>query len=203
MFSYLQLRILMLALIVPHSALCLCEGYMILSTVNPSLQIPSLHHILLPQASGSTLTPSDFYMSSALVCSSVIMWTGISLRILCFRTLGRHFMFELSINRKPELITVFPYNIVRHPAYLGGLVKLVGAVIARLFSRGTWWVECGLWHTWEGKVIAVAWMGVAVFIGWTSVARICEEDRMLEAEFGEQWRRWAQRTPYAMIPYVW
>jgi protein-S-isoprenylcysteine O-methyltransferase Ste14 len=72
-----------------------------------------------------------------------------------------------------ELVTSGPFALVRHPMYLGALIAGVGGVL--------------LYRTWAA-LLAIA--HVAVFF-----VRAGKEEQALAAEFGETWRRYAQRVP--------
>lgn len=74
-----------------------------------------------------------------------------------------------------------------------------------MFGRGSWLGECvlrdrkaPLW----AKMVAVDIMSYLAYSGVIMVRRIEREDRALKEEFGEEWDRWAERTPYRLIPYI-
>jgi len=48
---------------------------------------------------------------------------------MCYRTLGRHFTFQLSIKRNHTLVKDGPYAVVRHPGYTGYLLMVLGMLI--------------------------------------------------------------------------
>ncbi|THH27418.1 hypothetical protein EUX98_g6779 [Antrodiella citrinella] len=187
---------------VPNLLFGFCEAYMVMSTIYPSLRVPLLHHILLP-AGAIPPTPSDFYLSPSFVWGTIFLCVSTYLRITCFRILGRQFTFKLSLVKGHNLITSGPYAVLRHPSYLGGIGGLWGMLFTRLFSPGTWWVECGMWHTWQGKVLGASWITFVTITSSIALSRIPHEDRMLQEKFGEQWSEWAQRTPYAIMPFIW
>lgn len=39
-------------------------------------------------------------------------------------------------------------------------------------------------------------------VSWLTLERSYAEDEILRNEFGDQWTRWAEKVPYALIPYV-
>ncbi|TCD67148.1 hypothetical protein EIP91_000433 [Steccherinum ochraceum] len=123
--------------------------------------------------------------------------------MVCYRTLGRHFTFELAFKKDHQLITDGPYSFVRHPAYLGMFVVMPSMVVAQFFSPGTWWTECRMWDTLQGQAFGGFWVSLAVWVGWVLVSRVPKEDKILKMQFREQWVNWSERTPYAMIPYIW
>jgi len=87
---------------------------------------------------------------------------------------------------------------------------------------GSWMRESGILDTWHGKAFAAFCTVFELAAGlqrfgshlilplsnWTSfaaasfVGRTKAEDRILEDHFGSEWRAWAQRVPYRLIPYV-
>ena len=54
-----------------------------------------------------------------------------------------------------------------------------------------------------GRVIGCAWF-VELAILWYKflVVRTKAEDEGLEKHFGREWREWAARVPYRILPYV-
>ncbi|KAI0328964.1 ICMT-domain-containing protein [Cubamyces sp. BRFM 1775] len=151
--------------------------------------------ILLPTSGASLrLTPL-----SATACTLGIV--GGLIRIWCYRTLGRFFTWELSVQREHKLVTSGPYAIVRHPSYTGTVLRSIGTVLLVL-SEGSYAVEAGWLQSVWGKAVAFGVMGYMTFISYSLVRRIPKEDAMLEKEFGPQWREWRKRTPYSLVPFV-
>lgn len=52
--------------------------------------------------------------------------SGAYLRVLCYKSLGSLFTFEMSIRDDHRLVKDGPYQVVRHPSYLGLLLTMVG-----------------------------------------------------------------------------
>ena len=71
-----------------------------------------------------------------------------------------------------------PYSRIRHPMYTAVLLLTAAAVVA----AGTWW--------------SLGWAVVITGFFW---AKSRWEDRLLAAEYGQEWQRWAQQTG-ALIP---
>lgn len=176
---------------------CLCEIYMSLATVY-DIHAPSLRRMLV-----TTASPSDFHLTLPFVLGSLCIYVGAYLRIISFRALGRQFTIELSLKQDHKLITHGPYALVRHPAYLGAVIMTIGEVVTQVLSPGTWWVESGMWYTWQGKIAGVYWVVFATAICFILSARVAMEDAVLKREFRQEWEKWSQRTPYAIIPFVW
>ncbi|PIL34316.1 transcription factor [Ganoderma sinense ZZ0214-1] len=126
---------------------------------------------------------------------------GGLLRMRCYRELGRLYTFELSVRDDHKLITTGPYSIVRHPAYLGSFVFQAGNIVL-LASKGSWFVESGLWGTLWGKAIASSAVGSMLWIALQLFLRVDEEDMVMRKEFGEEWDEWAKKTAYRLIPFV-
>ncbi|KAI0780936.1 hypothetical protein BD413DRAFT_464582 [Trametes elegans] len=126
---------------------------------------------------------------------------GGSVRILCHRTLGRFFTWQMSVQDDHKLVTSGPYSIVRHPSYSGWVVLVIGQALA-LLSPGSFYAESGALHTVAGKTAAGAVVGYLGFITYVLCSRIRKEDEVLQREFGEEWNAWAKKTPYRLIPYI-
>ena len=93
--------------------------------------------------------------------------------------LGRNWSLEARMRTDHQLIRTGPYARVRHPIYLGMLLFLLGLAVA-------------LGH-WLQLILAAP-----LFLVGT-VIRTRLEDRLLDAQFGQEFRDYAQSTP-ALIP---
>lgn len=122
------------------------------------------------------------------------------MRVDCYRTLGQLFTFELVIQENHELITTGPYAIIRHPSYAGMILTIVGAFLSH--SKGSWVAECGLLDSPVGRGLAAYWVLVAAAVMSSLLLRIPREDQLLMKQFGDEWREWAQRVPYSLVPGV-
>ncbi|TFY77545.1 hypothetical protein EWM64_g6467 [Hericium alpestre] len=156
--------------------LSLCEVTIICIQSNPSL--PYTPHIFAalvhPSTSSSSHSPTitaPFMAGWALITSAAV------LRLVCYRTLGRFFTFELSLRDKHKLVTGGPYAWVRHPSYTGGVLTFAGYLVC-VWGPGSWLHECG----------------------WLSTVR--KEDEFLRQEFGVQWDDWVQRVCYRLVPRI-
>lgn len=129
------------------------------------------------------------------------MCGGALFRLASYRELGRFFTWELSVKKDHHLVTTGPYSIVRHPAYLGNIFISTGALITFL-GPGSWYNEGGWLSTTGGKALAVVWV---VYNAWVAIglsSRVGKEDEVLRDQFPEEWARWAVKTPYRLIPFV-
>lgn len=111
-----------------------------------------------------------------------LMWAGVVLRTWSVLTLGRHFRTSVRILDDHKLITSGPYRILRHPAYTGGTLTLIGLGLA----FGNW--------------ISLAATTSAILLAYG--VRILVEEAALKGEFGEAWAAHKKRT-WALIPLVW
>ena len=135
------------------------------------------------------------------VAGCVLGFAGGLIRMSCYRELGPLFTWEVAVRDDHKLVTTGPYAIVRHPSYIGYYMLLAGNVIL-LASKGSWFVESGLWKTLWGKGVACSATAFLVSVALRLFWRVDEEDRMLKDEFGAEWDEWAKKTPYRLIPYV-
>ncbi|KIK90964.1 hypothetical protein PAXRUDRAFT_14051 [Paxillus rubicundulus Ve08.2h10] len=145
-------------------------------------------------------------LSPTFVAGSVLSIMGGLLRTHCYRTLGKMFTFELSIRKEHKLITSGVYGIVRHPGYTGGISVLLGFLLCSL-SRDSWLVACsplspGQVEPMMANVLRGAWILMFAMFGVGLVRRMNNEDAMLEQNFGKEWKEWAKRVPWRLIPWV-
>ena len=143
--------------------------------------------------SSVTITPT-------FVLGEVLLIMGAALRIICYRHLGRHFTFELSLREEHKLITDGPYAVVRHPSYTALFLYFAGVLLS-LLGDGSWWAEYGVF-TALGRVLGM--IQVAIMTAWFIffIRRTKLEDEVLAQNFREQWSRWSVRTPYKILPLV-
>jgi protein-S-isoprenylcysteine O-methyltransferase Ste14 len=132
---------------------------------------------------------------------ALLMLCGGLVRVICYRQLGKHFTFELTIQADHKLVTTGPYAVVRHPAYTGALLVYIG-IFCFHGSPGSWLRESGVLETILGKILVcsiIAIMGIPFSM---MKGRWEKEDEMLKKEFGQQWNDWASRVRYVMIPGI-
>jgi len=126
---------------------------------------------------------------------------GSLTRLACYRELGRHFTFEVSLRKNHQLVTTGPYSIVRHPSY-SAIVLVFAGISLCVAGAGSWLVECGWLETIWGKALVATLVGSRLYSTVQLLARPRVEDKLLEKEFGEQWRAWARRVPSRLIPGI-
>ena len=126
---------------------------------------------------------------------------GGLIRMACHRALGRLFTWEMSVRDGHKLVTGGPYAAVRHPSYTGFALIACGNIIL-LASKGSYFIEAGLWNTVAGRAVGYTMSAYLALLTLTLFARARQEDVMLRKEFGVQWDKWAERTPWRVIPFV-
>lgn len=108
-----------------------------------------------------------------------LMGGAIGLFLASARALGRNWSVVARTRSDHELVRHGPYARVRHPIYLGMLLFLLG-------------LSAALGH-WVQLIVAVP-----LFLIGTAI-RMRIEDRLLEAQFGDDFRDYARSTP-ALVP---
>ncbi|KAI0372281.1 hypothetical protein BV20DRAFT_940449, partial [Pilatotrama ljubarskyi] len=131
----------------------------------------------------------------------LIMSAG-ALRLACYRAMGKHFTFQITIREDHRLVTRGPYSVVRHPGYSALLMIVLGTMLT-FFGSGSWLWECGVLATPIGKAFGIAWVADLLYVPVVMVFfRLKAEDELLKKEFGKEWEEWAKRTPYWLIPGI-
>ncbi|EIW78764.1 hypothetical protein CONPUDRAFT_145096 [Coniophora puteana RWD-64-598 SS2] len=144
----------------------------------------------------------NLHLTSQFLLGAVIATLFGHLRVECFRTLGRHFTFEMSLRRKHELITHGPYSVVRHPSYTTGIIAFFGMSLV-IANSGSWLLSSGWLNVWQGKTMAGVWVFFVAYAVFTTVVRAQKEDDMLSEHFGNNWEAYAKKVSCRMIPYIW
>jgi protein-S-isoprenylcysteine O-methyltransferase Ste14 len=110
-----------------------------------------------------------------------LMLGGLAIRYWAAQTLGEFYTRTLQIIEEQKIVDRAPYNVIRHPGYLGTLLMEIGAGLAV-----TNWVV----------LLAI------VVIGTTSRAyRISVEEKMLEASFGDEYKIYSDNT-WKLVPFL-
>jgi len=110
-----------------------------------------------------------------------VMVLGIFVREWAVTTLRGYFSFTVRVLRDHKVIDRGPYRRVRHPAYTGGILTIVGVGVAL--------------RSWVAVLLLLAFCGIAY--GY----RMSVEEAALLRELGEEYSRYASRTK-RLIPYV-
>ena len=159
---------------------------------------PTAHQLLFYllkrpiQSTAIRITPS-------FLGSMILLITCVSIRILCYRALGRFFTFELTIRPKHELVKTGPYAWVRHPGYTAMILGYVGSVLCA-FGEGSWMRESGWLETRTGKTFSLFYFVWYVHLALGMVWRTGQEDKMLEDRFGTEWQAWSRKVRYKLVP---
>jgi len=106
--------------------------------------------------------------------------SGVSMRIVARKTLGKYFSSGLKTPQKHELIKHGIYRYIRHPAYLGSLMLSPG--IPLFFS------------SLYGFVLMLGLIPCFLY-------RIKIEEKMLIEEFGDEYRNYMKETK-KLIPFI-
>jgi protein-S-isoprenylcysteine O-methyltransferase Ste14 len=148
--------------------------------------------------------------SPVLLAGTAVALCGTAFRASAYRALGKHFTYHLSIKRDHSLITSFPYNVVRHPSYLGAITTFAGVGISMATPDG--WTRAVLLPWLRATPVTVPKVAAGVIAGTVTSAfalclvmfasRVSVEDAMLRERFGQEWDRWAQEVRYQMIPFI-
>ncbi|MBE7383930.1 MAG: isoprenylcysteine carboxylmethyltransferase family protein [Leptolyngbya sp. SIO1E4] len=111
----------------------------------------------------------------------VLMLGGLVIRYWAAKTLGEFYTRTLQIIEGQQIVNQAPYNIIRHPGYLGTLLMEIGA---------------GLAVTNWGVLLATIVMGIT-----SRAYRISIEEKMLEASFGEEYQIYSDHT-WKLLPFL-
>jgi len=127
-------------------------------------------------SSGTASLPSwAFYLGIGL------MIAGIVLRQWSIAVLGRYFSRTVGVQEGQAVVDRGPYRLVRHPAYTGSLLTMVGLGFVL--------------QSWGAVLVLIAFFGMA--FGY----RIHVEEGVLTSKLGDEYVAYAKRTK-RLIPYV-
>jgi protein-S-isoprenylcysteine O-methyltransferase Ste14 len=106
---------------------------------------------------------------------------GISLRVWANQTLGASHTRTLKTVEGQSVVSNGPYRVLRHPGYAGVLLMWFGAGVAL--------------RNW------IAWVPMALVLGWAYRRRMSAEEEMLLTNIGEGYREYRRRT-WRIIPFI-
>jgi len=110
-----------------------------------------------------------------------LMVAGIALRQWSIQVLGPFFSTTVQIVADQRIVTGGPYSVIRHPAYTGLLLTVVGLGLSA--------------KTWAGTLVIVALSGLVY------TYRISLEEHLLKAQFGQEYADYAKKTK-RLIPFL-
>ncbi len=128
------------------------------------------------------LLPGAAIVSAARMAFAVGIFcvvVGTALRWYAVATLGRYFTVNVATQASQPVIDVGPYRYIRHPAYAGSLLALIGFALAL--------------GNWAGVLAMLILPGCA--FGY----RIAVEEAALLSALGEPYSRYMRRT-WRLIP---
>ena len=125
---------------------------------------------------GVALLPAAFFYVGL-----VMMLAGISIRIWAVSTLRSFFSYTVQIKQDHHVVENGPYRLVRHPAYTGSLLTILGVGFAL--------------QSWGAALV------IAIIFGISFGYRIKVEEKALVASLGEAYVLYSRRVK-RLIPYL-
>lgn len=136
--------------------------------------LPPAEYLFFP-----AILPRAVWLQVAGLC---LIFVGSALFIWARRTLGNFYSGHVSVIEGQQLVQSGPYRFIRHPAYAGYLLIVLGLALG--YS-------------------SLAGFAAILFVLLPSVIyRIRVEDKLLAEHFGVQFEDYAERTK-RLIPKVW
>ena len=146
--------------------------------------------------------PDCIKLTPTTTLAMVLVLLGTAIRYWCYREMGEHFTFHVTLLKNHKLITTGPYSVVRHPSYAGGFVMVIGKVIWYT-ARGSWLRESMIYQRKLSWLLIAPVMFAILFGSLVAIPRrMPVEDAILKKEFGKDWDEWAKAVPYRLIPGV-
>lgn len=189
----------------------IAESAILIASEYPSHPLSQRVLSLLTGSAHPSLPP--LRITPAFLLGTALTIGGALFRIASFRAMGRHFTYELSVQKGHRLVTAYPYSVVRHPGYAGSMLAAAGMNVALFGAEGAFLRDILVARLGLHRALAAhPGIATAVMLGIGTaqalivaamLARIPTEDAMMRREFGKEWDEWAARVPYKMIPGVW
>lgn len=135
-------------------------------------------HSIFSNGFGSFST--QFWFLGYLGCLFIAF--GVTIRLIAVTTLKQQFTTQVSIIEKHKIVATGIYKVIRHPAYLGYLVSLLGI----------------------GLVLG-NWVGLAALVVFPLLGilyRIHVEESVLLGYFGSAYQEYVNRTK-RLLPGIW
>lgn len=117
----------------------------------------------------------------AIVPGSILLALGLSIRGWAIWTLGREFSYVVRTTEDQQLVDRGPYAILRHPAYAGSLLTILGFAVL------------------VGSLVGLG--ATVLVVGPAFLYRIRVEEIALRGRFPNQYEAYAKRT-WRLLPGV-
>ncbi len=112
----------------------------------------------------------------------VLTIVGIFIRIYSVWTLRKYFTLNVQIATEQNIVKTGPYKYIRHPAYTGSIITLLGIAVSFRSPLG---------------IIATV-MIIALVYGY----RIKVEEKALKTSFGSSYEDYEKHT-WRLFPHIW
>ncbi len=123
-----------------------------------------------------------YHRPHLFIAGIVLVFAGFALRRWAIGTLGRFFTVDVATYTDQRVVEDPPYRRIRHPAYSGSILSLLGTALM-------------LGH-WLGLVLIA--LAIVITFGY----RVRLEERALLDALGETYAAYMRRTQ-RFVPYVW
>jgi len=140
-----------------------------------SIALGSFLTLVVPPASFGPHAMVPFWIGIGLLAA------GVALRRYAVHSLGQFFIHEVVIHAEHRVVDRGPYRWIRHPAYSGTFMALIGVGLA----LGNW----------------AALLGILVMPVLAYANRVTIEERTLAAALGQEYQNYMRRTR-RFIPFV-
>lgn len=110
-----------------------------------------------------------------------LILTGIILRMVIIRSLGKYFTADVTIKQGHQLKKNSFYKYVRHPSYSASLLSFIGFGLSL--------------NNWVSLILIVA----AILFAF--IRRINVEEKALTEHFGQEYMDYKRRT-YRLVPFI-
>jgi protein-S-isoprenylcysteine O-methyltransferase Ste14 len=124
----------------------------------------------------------DFHRTALFVVGIALILAGTSFRWYAIRTLGAFFTRDVAVAADQTVVQTGPYRWIRHPAYTGTFISLLGFALALA--------------NWAGALCLL----VCVIGG--HLYRVSIEEQALSRTLGQPYIDYMRRTR-RFIPFVW
>ncbi|TFK33065.1 hypothetical protein BDQ12DRAFT_769472 [Crucibulum laeve] len=142
-------------------------------------------------------TQSNIHITPIFILGFVAVMLGAYIRLDCYQTLGEMFTFDLTVHPEHKLVKSRFYSYVRHPAYTGSMLLVIGLTLTHL-TEGSWLTECSPLRAPGSSIVlwALWWL-------WTfcvGISRADAEDKQMRKLFKEEWDAYAAVVPWWFFP---